>query len=259
MNILFRLRAASRISAIVVVGLMTTTVAETSQAGVVISGTRVIYPAEQKDVSVWFQSKNQTPVLVQVWLDDGDENIAPEKASVPFVATPPIFRLEPGKQQVVRLIYTGEPLPTDKESLFWLNMLEVPPKAQGDEASSQLQLAFRTRLKVFFRPRNLPYDPTQAAEKLRWELVAEQQGFALRVTNPTPYNISFDSVELVAGGQRHAKPTGQTAAQNMVAPGASNLFSLPGLKSSSASGALVEFKTINDLGSVTAYSAKISP
>lgn len=98
----------------------------TAQASVVITGTRVVYPANQKEVTVRFENKNPKPALVQVWLDSGNEDATPEEARVPFLATPPIFRMEPGRQQVLRLSYTGEPLPTNQESLFWLNMLEVP-------------------------------------------------------------------------------------------------------------------------------------
>ncbi|MFL1501595.1 fimbria/pilus periplasmic chaperone [Pseudomonas sp. O64] len=223
-----------------------------------ISGTRVIYPADQKDVSVWFQSKNKRPALVQVWLDDGNENVAPEKAKVPFIATPPVFRLEPEKQQVVRLVYTGEALPTNKESLFWLNMLEVPPKVKDEEAANQLQLAFRTRLKVFFRPKDLPYEPTLAPEKLTWDVVEDKQGFALKVSNPSPYYVSFDSVSLNVAGKRYEKPVGQTSADNMVGPGADSTFALPSLKSMPGADAQVEFESIDDIGAKVSHTSKVS-
>jgi len=230
-----------------------------AQASVIITGTRVVYPANQKEVTVRFENKNQKPALVQVWLDTGDEEVTPEQAHVPFLATPPIFRMEPGKQQVVRLAYTGEPLPTDKESLFWLNMLEVPPKVHGSEESNQLQLAFRTRIKVFFRPPDLPYQPTQAVEKLHWTLVDGDQGPVLEVHNPTPYHLNFDSVELVAAGQRHTKPVGQTGAQNMVNPKADNRFPLPSLKSAPRGDAWVEFQIIDDYGARHSHKAQVTP
>jgi len=230
-----------------------------TQASVIITGTRVVYPADQKEVTIRFKNKNQKPALVQVWLDTGDEGVLPEKARVPFLATPPIFRMEPGKQQVVRLAYTGEPLPTDKESLFWLNMLEVPPEAQDAPESNQLQLAFRTRIKVFFRPKELPYQPSQAAQKLRWNLVPSEHGQTLHVHNPTPYHLNFDSVELVAAGQRHIKPISQTGAQNMVNPMTDNRFPLPSLKAAPKGEAWVEFQTIDDYGARHSHKAQVTP
>ncbi|QXI28390.1 fimbria/pilus periplasmic chaperone [Pseudomonas vanderleydeniana] len=231
----------------------------TAQASVVITGTRVVYPANQKEVTVRFENKNPKPALVQVWLDSGNEDATPEEARVPFLATPPIFRMEPGRQQVLRLSYTGEPLPTNQESLFWLNMLEVPPKVQASEQENQLQLAFRTRIKVFFRPQDLPLEPSQAAGKLRWALVHDAQGRALEVTNPTPYHLSFDSVELLTAGQRHAKQSGQAAAENMVNPHASNRFVLPGLTAAPAADAQVEFQTIDDYGARHLHKVRLAP
>ncbi|BBP80164.1 fimbrial chaperone [Pseudomonas sp. Ost2] len=259
MNTLPRSAATARLVILLALAILMLSTSFMARASVIITGTRVVYPANQKEVTIRFENKNQKPALVQVWLDTGDEEVAPEQARVPFLATPPIFRMEPGKQQVVRLAYTGESLPKDKESLFWLNMLEVPPKARDSEESNQLQLAFRTRIKVFFRPRDLPYPPAQAVEKLRWTLVSGVQGPALEVHNPTPYHLNFDSVELVAAGQRHAKPVGQTGAGNMVNPNASNRFVLPSLKSAPAAGALVEFQTIDDYGARHSHKVQVTP
>ncbi len=259
MNTLQRSGKTARLASLLALAALTLTTSFTTQASVIITGTRVVYPANQKEVTIRFENKNQKPALVQVWLDKGDENVAPEQARVPFLATPPLFRMEPGKQQVVRLAYTGEPLPTDQESLFWLNMLEVPPKVQESQESNQLQLAFRTRIKVFFRPRDLPYQPAQAVEKLRWRLVSSDQGQALEVHNPTPYHLNFDSVELVATDQRHAKPVGQTGPENMVNPQANNRFPLPSLKSPAKAGARVEFQTIDDYGARHSHQAQVSP
>jgi chaperone protein EcpD len=82
--------------------------AATAHASVVINNTRIIYPQNDREVTVRLESKNQAPVLLQAWLDNGDEHSTPDLAGIPFVATPPVFRMEPGKQQVVRLAYTGE-------------------------------------------------------------------------------------------------------------------------------------------------------
>ncbi len=218
-----------------------------TQASVIITGTRVVYPADQKEVTIRFENKNQKPALVQVWLDTGDEGVLPEKARVPFLATPPIFRMEPGKQQVVRLAYTGEPLPTDKESLFWLNMLEVPPKAQDAPESNQLQLAFRTRIKVFFRPKELPYQPSQAAQKLRWNLVPSEHGQALHVHNPTPYHLNFDSDALPIWHRTWSNPM------------TDNRFPLPSLKAAPKGEAWVEFQTIDDYGARHSHKAQVTP
>lgn len=45
-----------------------------SIADIVISGTRVIYKSDQKSVNVRLENKGNNPLLVQSWLDTGDDN-----------------------------------------------------------------------------------------------------------------------------------------------------------------------------------------
>ncbi|WP_248805937.1 molecular chaperone [Pseudomonas sp. MWU13-2100] len=229
------------------------------QASVVLSGTRVIYPQHEKEVSLKLESKNQRPVLLQVWLDNGDEQSTPDLAGIPFLVTPPIFRMEPEQHQVLRLSYTGEPLPQDRESLFWFNMLEVPSQTLDAEQSNQLQLAFRTRVKLFFRPTKLPYEVEAAAAKLQWRQVSSEQGQMLEVYNPTPYHLSFDQIDLVAAEQRHAREHGASGAGNMVAPNGRNRFLLPSLKSRPSTAMTAEFETIDDFGVRVSHKTRIAP
>ncbi len=63
---------------------------------------------------------------------------------MPFTATPPVSRVEPKRGQTVKVMYTGATaLPKDRESVYWFNVLEVPPKPKDAEADKNLlQLAF---------------------------------------------------------------------------------------------------------------------
>src|SRR5471030_1759277 len=108
-------------------------VSVSSWASIVITGTRVIYPSTEKEVTVKLNNVGVSPVLVQSWIDNGDVNAKPENISVPFILTPPINRVEQGKGQTLRINYTGTPLPVNKESVFWLNVLEIPAKAKGQD------------------------------------------------------------------------------------------------------------------------------
>ena len=226
------------------------------QASVVINNTRVIYPQNDKEVTVRLESKNQAPVLVQTWLDSGDEHSTPDIADIPFIATPPIFRMEPGKQQVVRLAYTGTQPPSTQESLFWFNLLEVPAQSHDAEQGNQLQLAFRSRIKLFLRPPGLPYSVEAAPNKLQWRRETTEQGQVLEVYNPTPYHVTFEQVELVEGKQRHPRKAALSSAENMVIPGGRNRFELPSLNSPPGSTATVEFETLDDYGVKASHSAK---
>lgn len=119
-------------------------------ADIVISGTRVIYPQSAKDVTVKMENRGTKPLLVQSWLDDGRDTVNPQELKLPFIVTPPVSRIDPSKGQTVRITWTQQPLAQDRESLFWFNVLEVPPKAKDGDSQNVLQLAFRTRIKMFF-------------------------------------------------------------------------------------------------------------
>ncbi|BDB17206.1 fimbrial chaperone [Pseudomonas sp. CYM-20-01] len=229
-----------------------------AHASVVIGNTRIVYPQNDKEVTVRLESKNQAPVLIQAWLDNGDEYSTPDLAGVPFVTTPPIFRMEPGKQQVVRLAYTGEALPSKQESLFWFNVLEVPSQAQGSPQNNQLQLAFRSRIKLFFRPPNLPYSVEEAPGKLQWRRESTEQGQVLEVYNPTPYHVTFDQVDVLESQQRHARKAVASGTDNMVVPGGRNRFELPSLKSPPNPSQTVEFQTLDDFGVAIPHRAKLA-
>jgi P pilus assembly chaperone PapD len=84
----------------------------------------------------------------------------PEKDSAPFIVLPPIVRIEPGKGQSWRLVFNGSRLPQDRESLFWFNLLDIPPEPKNGTAINYLQLAIRSRIKLFYRPAGV------AAEKM---------------------------------------------------------------------------------------------
>jgi chaperone protein EcpD len=216
-------------------------------ASVVISGTRVVFPSNEKEVTIRLSNEGQQPGLVQVWLDEGDVQAAPEQIKVPFVLTPPMFRIEPGKGQTIRMLYNQSPLPQDRESVYWLNMLEVPPKPEDGDAN-YIQMAFRTRIKVFFRPKalNLQEKVQEAAGQLKWSLArtADGKSYALEVSNPTPYHVSFMRLGVDA-------PNGKNAVNEdggMVEPGKSASFALQGGESLPAGPVKVKYTWLNDYG-----------
>jgi len=204
-------------------------------AGVVINGTRVVYPAKAREVTVQVDNVGDAPSLVQAWVDGGDAEQTAEQADAPFMLTPPISRVEPGRSQALRLVFTGASLPSDRESLFWLNVLDVPPspKTAADE-QNYLQVAFRSRIKLFYRPDGLAGQANDAPAALQWR----RDGKQLRVDNPTPYHVTIAEVHLlVAGAEQAIEQQGK-----MVGPGQQLLFAMPEPTQR------LRFVTINDYG-----------
>uniref|UniRef100_UPI00333E2AAB fimbria/pilus periplasmic chaperone n=1 Tax=Castellaniella defragrans TaxID=75697 RepID=UPI00333E2AAB len=235
-----------------VVMLAFSAVSAVSQAAVVISGTRVVYDAEKSEKTVKLINKGKLPSLVQAWLDVGASQAERSALEVPFLVSPPMARIDPGKSQTLRIIYSGESLPQDRESVFWLNVLDVPPKTDDSTGKNVLQLSFRTRVKLFFRPAGLAGAASEAPAQLTWQLASAGGRAVLRVSNPTPYYVSFSSVELAAaGGQIQTVQT-----PGMVAPFETLDMALPQPAAKSA-GAQVRYAFINDYGATRSGEAAL--
>lgn len=209
-----------------------------SVASVVISGTRVIYPSDAKEVSVKINNVGPSPVLLQSWIDSGDANAKPSAIKVPFVLTPPMNRVESNKGQTLRISYTGGALPMDKESVFWLNVLEVPAKSQAKTDENRLQMAFRTRIKLFYRPAGIEGNANDAAKALTWST----QSGKLQATNPTPYYASLVNMSV----------NDKKLESAMIAPRSSMVLELPGQAGNKISGSFV-----NDYGAVLSFDAVV--
>lgn len=208
-------------------------------ASVVIDGTRVIYPEGKPEVTVRMTNEGEDPKLVQVWIDDGNKQESPDKISVPFVVLTPIFRMDPSKGQAARIQYTGsKPLPTDRESVFWLNVLEIPAKPSAEmEKENYLQFRFRTRIKLFFRPKGIEGLASNAPDKIK---IKYKPGY-VELENPTAFHVSISSLEVGDGS------VGGKLESEMIQPFSKKLIAL-----SNAAKTLdlpkIKFRAINDFG-----------
>ncbi|AIT28295.1 gram-negative pili assembly chaperone, C-terminal domain protein [Bordetella holmesii 44057] len=217
------------------------------QASLVIEGTRVVYKAGAPEVVVKMSNEGTVASLMQAWIDDGRADATPDQMNVPFFLTPPLARVEPGKGQALRIFHTdgGQALPQDRESLFWLNVLDVPPKADGVEDSGGiLQISVRTRLKMFFRPKGLKGSADNAASDLTFRIAP---GGKLLISNPTPYYINLR--EASYGPQEH--PT-QRYPSMMIAPFASATLDLGAARPAS-----IRYASISDLGAIFFFEKEV--
>ncbi|MBO0367552.1 fimbria/pilus periplasmic chaperone [Pseudomonas putida] len=211
-----------------------------ASASVVIATTRVIYPAQQSEVTVRLSNEGSSPSLVQAWIDDGRAQAALEDLDVPFSLSPPLFRIDPKKGQSLRIAKLGQALPADRESLYWLNILDVPPKADGNV----LQVSLRSRIKLLYRPVGLSGSAAEAYLQLTWKLVSDTQGWALEAYNPTPYFINLSSLDMLqGGGELHGEPS-------HVPPLASTRFAIPGLQPAPGASVKVSYAAIDDYGAL---------
>jgi len=171
-------------------------------ASVVLTGTRVIYPASSSGQTLHLSNADARPYLVQMWLDSGDPDSTPEMTGndTPFVLSPPIFRMEPGSGQAVRLTFTGaQALPADRESLFYLNFTQIPALGQDKRDANLLVLTLKNRVKLFYRPRGLSQPDTRTlACGLRFHVDAG----GVEVENPSAFHAVIRHAELVVDTER---------------------------------------------------------
>jgi P pilus assembly chaperone PapD len=231
--------------------------AGTSQATVIITGTRVVFPAKAGEVTVRMSNQGTSPALVESWVDSGDDKSTPDKVNTPFLITPPLFRMEPGRDQSLRILFTHseQPLPTDRESVFYLNVLEVPPKPNMLQVQDKnyLQFAIRSRLKLFYRPDGLAGDASKAPSQLSFKATANGTHAELVVHNPTPYFVTVSNITVTAGGAQHKVDAG------MVSPLSDLHLAINDLTQAPAGGSAIDYACINDFGADVALKGVVSP
>lgn len=180
--------------------IATALLASSVQAAVSINRTRVIFPGDEKRVvrSVYnFDTK--TPFLVQAWVSDAQDN---KLTGGPLMVLPPVMRIEAnGKNQLrIQAMPGANLLRQDRETLFYLHILEIPPKS---EQANTLQLAQETRMKLFYRPAGLKEGVVNGEnpqiDKVTITRNAET-GLA-QINNPTPYYLSVSDILKGKGGK----------------------------------------------------------
>ncbi|WP_342704334.1 molecular chaperone [Burkholderia arboris] len=169
-----------------------------AHAAIVPDRTRVIFNEGEQAAIVTITNKSTTyPYLVQSWLEDAKGN----KITSPLMVVPPLQRVEANERNVLRIAkLPGTELPADRESVFYLNIREVPPKT---DTPNTLQIALHTQMKLFYRPKAV--QPTRDEDwTLPMTLRVDAAAHKLVFDNPTPYHVTV--VDVSAGAQKTPVP-----------------------------------------------------
>lgn len=165
---------------------------------IIINGTRFIYSEDVAEITIQMTNTGNAPSLAQIWLDEGNPDKLPEEIITPFIISPPIARIDAGNGQSLRIKKAADKhiIATDRESLWWLNILDIPSvdKHSATNNSAMLNLAIRSRFKFFWRPSGLG-DRQNAESKI--EILANQRDITL--VNPTPFFITVADIVTPSG------------------------------------------------------------
>ncbi|CFR12106.1 fimbrial biogenesis chaperone [Yersinia kristensenii] len=201
-----------------------------------INVTRLIYPQGAGNISAVLRNTTAAlPYLVQVSVSGAKESYT----AAPFLVTPPLFRLEPNSVNQVRISGQNINLPKDRESVFYFHASAIPAGSpsetivQPTASDVTAQFGIGNIIKLFYRPKDLPSSPAIAQQNLQFS----RSKMGLKVNNPSPYFISFASLNV--GGKRLKLDRPD---ELMIAPFSSHIY-----PTMAAHGA-VQWQTINDQG-----------
>lgn len=156
-----------------------------ANAAIALDRTRVVFDGAQKSISLNISNQNkQLPYLAQGWIEDEKG----QKIQSPLTVLPPVQRVEPGKPSQVKIqaLPTVKALPQDRESVYYFNLREIPPKSTKPNT---LQIALQTRIKLFYRPAGIAIPNNSPPPQESMTLI--RQGAVYMVNNPTPYYVTL--------------------------------------------------------------------
>ncbi|MNZ38782.1 MULTISPECIES: fimbrial biogenesis chaperone [Gammaproteobacteria] len=206
-----------------------------SHAALTLNVDRLVYKENEGDASLTIHSTEERAYLIQSWLDAGDSTV---KKDLPFVVTPPLFRLAPHSDNVIRIMYLGNGLPKDRESLYWLDVKGVPGlNDEESKAESRMVLAINNRIKFFFRPAGLKGDQGDAMKQLHWT----QSGSTITAKNDSPFYLVLSNINC----DKETIPVSVIDNNTVIQPFGSKSFKL---KHAPATGSNVEWNALNDFG-----------
>ncbi|WP_157921337.1 fimbrial chaperone [Escherichia coli] len=211
-------------------------------AAFTLSGTRFIYEEGKKNISVDVNNTADRTYGGQVWIDNQSQ-----ASGVYMVPNPPFFKLAPKQKQIIRIMKTdggGAALPRDRESLFWLNVQEIPPKPEKT-GEPLLSIALATQVKLIYRPQGL----SQGRKGAEMKVELAYKGNSSYLKNPTPYYFAITKVKV--NGQVLKLNRGEDLAVSILAP-----FSEQSVAGIPAGAKSVSIEAINDWGGVETYILK---
>ena len=165
-------------------------------SGIMASTTRVVYFEGENDKSLTVVNTNDYPVIVQNWVDRGAGD--PLLSESPFFVLPPVYYLEPGQRQGLRIINNVKNISKNEEALYWLNFFELPPVEQLDSSHSSLIVAMNTQQKLFLRPDGMSISMEEAVGDLDCSIEEKDHSFLIKCHNSSPLHISFVSINVIS-------------------------------------------------------------
>ncbi|MEQ5347123.1 molecular chaperone [Proteus sp. WDL240414] len=170
--------------------LLFTLITHFTHASVVLERTRLILSTNKSIISLQVFNRSEQPTLIQSWVDEGNIASTPETTTAPFIVIPPMAKITANGGLQLKIQQLENRLPKDRESVFYLNVLDIAPKPENKENLSTLQLALQPRIKLFYRPAQLKLTTEDVLKKIG----ITHNGEYLEINNPTAYYFTISKI-----------------------------------------------------------------
>ncbi|TQC70003.1 molecular chaperone (plasmid) [Pantoea dispersa] len=215
-------------------------------AAVVPLQDRVLFSGNDSDRRLLIVNNDRNaPVLLQSWIDDGSSDGLNKEKNYPFIVIPAVEKMSPGKIVNLRVLPTEKirELPMDRESVFWINLYEIPgiKKSQQRENVNKVEMGLNTQLKIIYRPFMVHMDIKKIAEGLSVRL--SDSGHSLELDNPSPYYVTPVSIKIKYSSGEQPLQLGMS---RMIAPFSHKRYGLTKVMNSKEM--TVEYTLVDDSG-----------
>lgn len=124
-----------------------------SHAAFVLNSTRYIFAGDKDNISVQVNNESSQEYGGQIWIDNANAR----DQNVYFAPSPTFFKVSGGHKQILRVLKINDSLPKDKESLFWVNVQEIPkaPKEGREDAEKNIKIIHEGGNTILYN--NSPY------------------------------------------------------------------------------------------------------
>lgn len=221
-----------------------------AMAGVVADKSRIIFMASDREQGLSLVNVNEYPVMVQLWVDDGDPDSGPEVANAPILPNPGLLKLAKNESKYISLLNISEYAVEKQEQLYWLNLYEVPPspsKQMNDSAGQLLVVALRTQMKVFIRPDGL----NETVDRIPSLQQFFYQNGMIKVKNNSPYFVTYQNIRATINGKEHSIYSG------ILAPFSATEVDMPDNAKLAYDIVFITAEYVDDDGNIQLFSAKI--
>lgn len=165
---------------------------------------RTVYvEGQSQSVAMAISNASHTPYLMNVSVLFNDEGTQlPQRtksaSTPPFMVLPPLHVLSVGEEYswVIRKTgaqVNGQPLPIDREQLFWVAFRAIPEKKASDKDVSQITITPTLYFKLLYRPKAIAHLQNATVSHL---VTVQREGKTLRLKNKSPLYMSFERLDV---------------------------------------------------------------